>query len=118
MARPRKRYIEQERPQVLYIMQNGNTNEYKIGITGDINRRYKEIQVGCPNELRIVKLWTHYQRKVITKYERVLHNYFKICKIRENGEWYRLSNADIAELCKPNNIYEQNEFIKNCLKTM
>lgn len=118
MARQKRERVEQNLPQVLYIMQNGKTNEYKIGITNDINRRYRDLQTGCPNELRIVKIWTHYQRKIIQKYERVLHNYFKICKIRANGEWFRLSDEDIAELCRPNSIFEQNEYIENCLKSM
>lgn len=109
MARLGKRYIEQERPQVLYIMQNGGTNEYKIGITDDLNKAHKAIQVGCPNELRIVKIWTHHQKEVIAKYEQILHNHFKICRLRDDGGWYRLAKEDIVELCTPNSIYEQDE---------
>lgn len=105
-------------PQMLYILQNGSTNEYKIGITNNLNRRYSALQTGCPNELRIVKIWTHTQRKFIEKYERVLHNFFKSVRIRNNGEWFKLSAEDVAELCKPNSIFEQNEYIENCLKSM
>ena len=63
--------------QIMYILQNGNTNQYKIGITNDLNRRLAELQTGCPNEIKVVKLYTHYQRKVIEKYERILHNYYR-----------------------------------------
>ena len=64
--------------QIMYILQNGDTNQYKIGITNDLNRRLAELQTGCPNEIKVVKLYTHYQRKIIEKYERVLHNYYTI----------------------------------------
>ena len=34
--------------QILYIMQNGDTNQYKIGITKDLNARWSNLQTGCP----------------------------------------------------------------------
>lgn len=106
--------------QIMYILQNGDTNEYKIGITNDLNRRLGELQTGCPNELRVIKLYTHYQRKIIERYERVLHNYYTKCgcKIRPNGEWYKLSKADISFLCKPNSIAEQNEVVNTLCEMM
>lgn len=106
--------------QIMYILQNGNTNEFKIGITNDLNRRLGELQTGCPNELKVIKLYTHYQRKVIERYERVLHNYYTKagCKIRPNGEWFELCKADINFLCKPNSIAEQNEIVNTLCKMM
>lgn len=106
--------------QTLYILQNGNTNQYKIGITNNLNRRLQQLQTGCPFELKIVKIWTHYNRKVIEKYERVLHRYFTKCgcRIRENGEWFILRVPDINYLCKPQSIAQQNELIENLLKML
>lgn len=106
--------------QIMYILQNGDTNQYKIGITNDLNRRLAELQTGCPNEIKVVKLYTHYQRKIIEKYERVLHNYYtKVgCRIRPNGEWYELRKPDINYLCKPNSIVEQNELVNELCKMM
>lgn len=106
--------------QTLYILQNGETDQYKIGITNKLNRRLKELQTGCPYELKVVKIWTHYQREVIEKYERVLHNYYTQCgcRIRENGEWFTLSKADINFLCKPNGIKEQNQVIRILLEML
>ena len=104
--------------QIMYILQNGDTNQYKIGITNDLNRRLSELQIGCPNEIKVIKLYTHYQRKIIEKYERVLHNYYtKVgCRIRPNGEWYELHKPDINYLCKPNSIAEQNELVNELCK--
>lgn len=104
--------------QVLYIMQNGDTNQYKIGITKDLNNRIKQLQTGCPGELKVLKVWTHYQRKIIQKYERVLHNHFteQGQKLRENGEWFNLTQNQVNELCKPEGIKAQNELIKKFLE--
>lgn len=106
--------------QILYILQNGNTNQYKIGITNNLNKRLQQLQTGCPFELKVVKVWTHYNRKVIEKYERVLHKYFTKCgcRIRENGEWFILRVPDINYLCKPQSVAQQNELIENLLKML
>lgn len=110
--------IENVAPQMLYIMQNGNTNQYKIGITNNLNRRWKQLQTGCPEELKIVKIWVHTQREFIEKYEIILHNYFTELgqRIRTNGEWFILSEEQIQELCKPNGVKEQNQLIKKFLE--
>lgn len=106
--------------QILYILQNKGTNEYKIGITNDLNRRLKELQTGCPNELIIIKIYTHYQRKFTERYERILHDYYteQGCRIREDGEWFRLDKSDIALLTQPNGIKEQNALINRLLEQM
>lgn len=106
--------------QILYILQNGDSNQYKIGMTGDLNKRIKQLQTGCPGELKVIKVWTHYQRRVVEKYERVLHRYYNKCgcRIRENGEWYNLRKPDLDFLCAPNGIEEQNKCIEDILKMM
>ena len=105
---------------LLYILNNKGTDEYKIGITKDLNRRLKQLQTGCPNELVVIKIWSHYQNKMIKKYERVLHRYFTKCgcRIRSNGEWFHLREPDLYQLKKPSGIEEQNDFIKKILKMM
>lgn len=114
------RFSNGNKIQTLYILQNGNTDQYKIGITDNLNRRLSQLQTGCPEELRVVKLWTHYQRKVIKKYEMVLHRYYEKCgcRIRKNGEWFRLCRPDLDFLCKPNSIAEQNDLIDIILDMM
>lgn len=105
---------------LLYIIRDGNTNNYKIGITKDLNKRLRGIQTGCPHELQIIKLWKHTQKQVIQKYERVLHRYYKKCgcQLETQGEWFELRPADISFLCKPNTIAEQNDTIDQVLSMM
>lgn len=105
---------------LLYIIRDGNTNNYKIGITKDLNKRLRGIQTGCPHELQIVKLWKHTQKQVILKYERVLHRYYKKNGNQANtqGEWFELTQNDLICLCGVNTIQEQNDLIDQILKTM
>lgn len=107
-----------KKSQILYLMQNGNTNQYKIGITNDLNRRWQSLQTGCPGELRVLKIWTHTKRASILRYERVLHRYFTALgqRLRKNGEWFELTKGQVMELCKPNSTKEQNEIIEKILK--
>lgn len=105
---------------ILYVLQNGDTNQFKIGRTKDLNQRLAQLQTGCPGELKIVTLWKHPQEKIIKHYERVLHNYFTKCgcRIRPNGEWFELRTPDLAQLCKPKTVAEQNQMIEDFLKMM
>lgn len=105
---------------LMYVLNNKGTDEYKIGMTNNLNRRLSQLQTGCPNELVIVKTWSHYRKDVVERYERTLHRYFTKCgcRIRENGEWFRLRKPDIYQLCKPQSIAEQNELVENLLKMM
>lgn len=81
MARQKKYSYNFNGYYILYILQNGNTNQYKIGITNNLNRRLSQLQTGCPNELKVIKVWTHYHKTIIQKYERVLHRYYKKCRL-------------------------------------
>lgn len=38
--------------QTLYILQNGDTNQYKIGITNNLNKRLAQLQTGCPRRIK------------------------------------------------------------------
>ena len=100
--------------QILYIIQYGNTNQYKIGITKNLNKRISELQVGAPYELRLVKIWTHTRREKIEEYERVIHRYLikEGYQIRKDSEWFRLCKPILKLLLAPNTIQEQNKIIE------
>ena len=100
--------------QILYIIQYGNTNQYKIGITKNLNKRISELQVGSPYELRLVKIWTHTTREKIEEYERVIHRYLikEGYQIRKDSEWFRLCKPILKLLLAPNTIQEQNKVIE------
>lgn len=104
--------------QMLYIIQMGDTEYYKIGITDNINRRLAQLQCGNPFNLKMIYYWGHTQRKVIKKYERVLHKYFiKQEKRTETAkEWFKLDKEDLELLTSVNNVKAQNELIEKILK--
>ena len=100
--------------QILYIIQYGNTNQYKIGITKNLNKRISELQVGSPYELKLAKIWTHTRREKIEEYERVIHRYLikEGYQIRKDSEWFRLCKPILKLLLAPNTIQEQNKIIE------
>lgn len=97
----------------LYILQNGTTNQFKIGITNNIDNRIASLQTGCPFELHLIKKWTHHNRKNILNYEKIIHQYFTKAgkRIRNNGEWFFLNLADVDFLCQPQSIEEQDKML-------
>lgn len=109
--------MEYENYEYLYIMQNGVRNEYKIGRTKNLDRRHGQLQTGCPHELRVIKVWQHYNHKKVVDYETTIHRFYKHKRIRENGEWYELTKTELEELCKPNSIQEQDKLIE-CFKDL
>lgn len=79
-------------PNSLYIITANEFNGiYKIGVTCDISRRIADMQTGCPFALYAYR---HYRVKSPPAIEAMLHAFFD--KYRVNGEWFRLTELDIA----------------------
>ena len=66
---------------------------YKIGKATNAGSRLKELQVGNPYKLELIKVF-----KVDDglRFEGVLHNLFYAKNIR--GEWFKLTQEDLAKL--------------------
>ena len=82
----------------LYIIQMATTGDVKIGRSGDVTRRLRQLQTGSPHELRLLLQLTGNGF-----YERRLHRQLYDYRLRKNGEWFR-------ETCLPDLpdwIYEQ-----------
>lgn len=74
----------------IYLIQQENTNFYKIGVTKNINKRIMELQIGSGI---ILKLIYSFETKFGFKLEAALHAYFRIK--RTNGEWFELDSDDV-----------------------
>lgn len=74
----------------LYILNCIGTDYRKIGITDNPNKRLCELQVGCPFELQIERLYVYKNSK---RLEYILHNALAIHNVR--GEWFNISLEDI-----------------------
>lgn len=103
---------------ILYILRDGNTNNYKIGKTNNLKRRMKELQTGCPHKLEVIKLWKHTRKDKIARYERVLQNYYTKYSKHTKGEWFELTEEDITTLKIPETIAEQNKMVEDMLIMM
>ena len=92
----------------LYFIKQKDTNFYKIGISSDIEKRFKAIQNGNPSELSIYYNEVFYLCDII---EKCLHKFFESQHIR--GEWFEIPDDEINDLIKKINKipfkYEQNK---------
>ena len=83
----------------LYIIQCDKTGAFKIGVSKDVEKRYKQLQTGCPYELRIILVI-----KEGAKLEKKLHNDLRKYKTaKQNQEWFSFDGI----ACLPDDIYEQ-----------
>jgi hypothetical protein len=101
----------------IYLINMGNTDLYKIGVTKKpIEKRKKALQTANPLKLSI----THfYETDIYHKVEKVLHRNWNYKKYIEedfenlSGEWFKLNSEDLrnfADRCKK--IEEGIKYIK------
>lgn len=74
----------------VYIIQLGDTDIYKIGISIDPDKRLKQLQSKSPIPLNL--LWTNFGHDY-KSIEKFIHYWFKDKRVR--GEWFKLSSEDI-----------------------
>ena len=73
----------------IYFIQSGGNGAIKIGEAVNVEERLKQLQVGNPEQLFILKILKHKPKTFETK----LHKHFKNFHIK--GEWY---SNEIKEL--------------------
>ena len=86
--------------QKVYIIRNGTTNKYKIGISKDIDKRKKQLQTGNPNELKILfrcKIDPGIKAKDV---ELIIHSFLKENNKWERGEWFLLTEDQVFNIAK------------------
>lgn len=82
----------------VYLINNGKTDKYKIGVSKKPPNRIKGLQTGNPNELSITDF---YESDFYIKIETILHRVLKHKKYQEEefknlpGEWFKLKNEDV-----------------------
>jgi len=67
----------------IYLIKSKQSQLYKIGITGNIIKRMKNLQTGNSEDLILIY---KYQTKNYNKLEKALHNRYSHLKI--NREWF------------------------------
>jgi len=89
----------------IYIIQAKNGGPIKIGIAIHPKMRLKELQIGNPNELQIIKLI-----EGGIKEERELHRKFK--KYQLTNEWFKEEVLDLEPEIKPEFVREMKRIEK------
>lgn len=75
----------------VYFILGINSQLIKIGVTKNIFKRYKEIQLGNPDDLRVVAMIKCVDMTSAYLIENNLHKSFAYC--RKNGEWFEGSEV-------------------------
>jgi hypothetical protein len=81
----------------VYLLQSGPY--YKVGRASDYQKRVRRIKLQLP--FRVVEV-----HRILTADEVALEAYWhkKFADVRQNGEWFLLSKADVAEFCRHNTM--------------
>lgn len=84
----------------IYLLQVGDF--FKIGYTkNDVNKRIKQLQTGCPDEISIKAV---FKTKHNMKIERTLHRV--LSHKRVSGEFFELDYVDVSNFVALCNKYE------------
>jgi len=78
----------------LYLINELNTEMYKVGITNNPKQRLKYLQTNNPHELIISNLYDVNTNQIHV--ERSIHRYFQSRHIR--GEWFELPKTDVNRI--------------------
>jgi len=89
----------------IYLIENriGNEINHKIGYTKNLKKRLRELSVGNPGELNIIK---YHKTDIGVKIETIVHRFLKTNKIK--GEWFNLNNEIIDNFNKICEDIEKN----------
>ena len=88
----------------VYLINQVNTNKYKIGVTKkSVNERLKQLQTGSSESLVTVK---EFETNYGFRLETLLHRHYN-CK-KTIGEWFELTEQDVAIFLKTCETYEGN----------
>jgi predicted GIY-YIG superfamily endonuclease len=77
----------------LYVISDVN-NLWKIGISGDVEKRLQALQTGNPYKLKIIAAYKSYRE--VRALERESHIHFK--KVRLEGEWFDGNRCTLEDL--------------------
>jgi predicted small secreted protein len=81
----------------IYLIKESENNYYKVGVSGNINQRIKQLQTGSAGTIELIE---KYPSKYSHKIEKALHRKYQQYNVK--GEWFNLPESML------------NDFIKDC----
>lgn len=101
---------------VVYLINQLNTELYKIGVSKNVNNRLLQLQTGSAVKCQVVKF---YETKNAYKIEKVLHQKYWSMKYDDHdfktlvGEWFKLDVNIVLNFINDCEFINQNiEFLK------
>jgi len=79
--------------QYIYLIRQGKTNHYKIGLSLDIKQRLKTFNMGSGIRMSLICLW---DVESPSKTEKRIHKQFK--EYNSHGEWFVMNEEELDKL--------------------
>lgn len=103
-----RRLFDSENTMNLYLLQSGDTECFKIGVSENIKFRISQLQIGNPHRIKLVAS-ANTDREALNQYaahivEQALHNIF--WDVRLCGEWFRLLPDEIEMIKESYRVLE------------
>jgi len=95
-----KKGKKNKKKQLVYIMAEGYSDNYKIGISANPEKRRRELQTGCSKEIRILFTCKIDDNIVSRDVETVIHKFLKEKGKWIRGEWFRLTKDQVVNIAK------------------
>lgn len=92
----------------IYLLQSGETDCYKIGVSKNIETRIKELQPGNPYPIKLVA-YADLSREDFreTAYWMVEHSlHAMLDSVRLKGEWFSLTDRDVEVITECYRVFE------------
>jgi hypothetical protein len=95
-----RRLFDSENTMKIYLLQSGDTDCFKIGVSENIAFRIQDLQVGNPYQIKLVAS-ANMDREVFNPHaahitEQALHAIFRDVRLR--GEWFKLLPDEVEML--------------------
>lgn len=84
--------IDKLKYHVYFIGQSG-TDYVKIGMSGDVDARLRQLQCGCPTRLRVLRIISVDDQDSARLLEAMLHKRYDSLECSASGEWYEINAA-------------------------
>ncbi len=87
-------------PQKVYIMREGKTDHYKIGISNKPFKRVKQLQTGNAHQIKLLfecQIDPNIKAKDV---ETIIHTFLKEKGKWIRGEWFKLSEENVFNIAK------------------
>lgn len=82
----------------VYLIKIDYSNQYKVGITTNFNRRLRQLQIANPNQLVVESLKCVSTQQGARKLEKQIHNHLKRMNAHIRGEWFNIHPADVLKI--------------------